>query len=96
VLDTNWRSGRLELDLVASRDRTLVFCEVKTRSSDRFGSGAEAVDARKQARLRRLALAYLAELRDRGVHGSWNLRFDVAVVTPGPHGMAIDVIEAAF
>jgi putative endonuclease len=38
ILDRNWRCRQGELDLVAVRDRVLVFCEVKTRSSVRFGA----------------------------------------------------------
>jgi len=36
-----------ELDLVMTRGDKIVFCEVKTRSSGRFGSGFKAVDERK-------------------------------------------------
>ncbi len=48
-----------ELDLVAVDGRTVVFVEVKTRESHEAGHPVEAVDAAKQARLTRLALAYL-------------------------------------
>ena len=48
-----------ELDLVAVDGRTIVFVEVKTRESHEAGHPAEAVDAAKQKRLTRLALAYL-------------------------------------
>ena len=44
--------GRGELDLVLERDDEIVFCEVKSRSSNRFGTAAEAVDQRKQSRIR--------------------------------------------
>ena len=45
--------------MVARDGRFLVFVEVKTRRGDRFGSGADAVGWRKQAKLRQLAAAYL-------------------------------------
>lgn len=96
MLDTNWRSRTGEIDLVAGRDRLLVICEVKTRSSDRFGVAAEAVGPRKQATLRRVAMEYVAARRAAGGRGPWELRFDVASVTPGVHGFAVDVIEGAF
>jgi putative endonuclease len=89
VLARNWRAGRTgELDLVASRGRSLVVCEVKTRSSTRYGSPAEAVDWRKQRRLRRLAAQFITafELRPTIV------RFDVACVI----GREVQLIEAAF
>jgi putative endonuclease len=59
VIDRNWRCARGEIDLVARDGDCLVFCEVKTRRSERFGTPVEAVDWRKTAKLRRLAAAWL-------------------------------------
>jgi putative endonuclease len=53
------RTALGELDLVAVDGRTVVFVEVKTRQSHEAGHPVEAVDAAKQARLTRLALAFL-------------------------------------
>jgi len=70
--------GRLgELDLVAVDGRTLVFVEVKTRISHSAGHPAEAVGPEKQARLTRLALAYLKR-HDLLEHPA---RFDVVAIT---------------
>ena len=66
VLDRNWRCREGELDVVALDDGLLVFCEVKTRRSERFGSPAEAVTVAKARRLRRLAWAWLTEHDRRG------------------------------
>jgi putative endonuclease len=88
VLDRNWRCRDGELDLVLAKGRTLVFCEVKTRSSTAFGAPVEAVTRPKQQRLRGLALRWLEAHDLRGVE----LRFDVAGVV----GREITVIEAAF
>ena len=76
VVERNYRSGRGEIDVVARRGDTLVFCEVKTRRSDEWGLPAEAVDRGKQARLRRLAAAWMAERRP----GYVDVRFDVVSV----------------
>lgn len=76
ILDRNWRCADGEIDIVAADGDTLVICEVKTRSGLGFGDPAEAVVAAKAARLRRLALRWLAahEL-------TWaELRFDVVTV----------------
>ncbi|HCB34385.1 MAG TPA: hypothetical protein DEP69_04305, partial [Acidimicrobiaceae bacterium] len=59
VLARNWRCPAGELDLVVADDRQIVFCEVKTRASSRFGTGFEAVTADKQRRVRRLAAEFL-------------------------------------
>jgi putative endonuclease len=66
-----------ELDLVAVDGRTIVFVEVKTRESQDAGHPAEAVDADKQRRMTRLALAYLRrhELLE------YPARFDVLAIT---------------
>jgi putative endonuclease len=93
VLDRNWRCRDGELDLVVTRGDTLVFCEVKTRASTRFGAPFEAVTPTKQRRLRTLALRWLA------AHGTHHgtLRFDVASVTrTAADELAIEVLEAAF
>ena len=60
VLDRNWRCRLGELDIVATDSARLVVCEVKTRSSTRYGLPAEAVDARKARRIRHIAGAWLA------------------------------------
>ena len=89
VVARNWRDGRGgELDLVLRRDGLVVFCEVKARRSDAYGSPAEAVTPAKQARLRRLGAAWL---RAEGVQGV-EVRFDVVAIT----GDNLHVIESAF
>jgi putative endonuclease len=84
VLDRNWRVREGEIDLVLRAGRVVVFCEVKTRSSDRFGTLAESVTATKQRR-------FAAHPSFRG-----EVRFDVASVTPGGESPAVSVLEAAF
>ena len=64
-----------------------MFCEVKSRRSERFGAAAEAVDRRKQLRIRSLAAQWLKANGRRG-----RVRFDVATVT----GVEVKVIENAF
>jgi putative endonuclease len=88
VLARNWRCRDGELDLVVARGRTVAFVEVKTRRSARFGHPVEAVTPAKQARLRRLALAYLRETGTR----AGALRFDVVAIL----GEELEVLAAAF
>jgi putative endonuclease len=72
---------------VACSGSLVVFCEIKTRASDRFGPPESAVGRGKQRRLRLLATEWLA-VHDR--HGS--VRFDVAAIT----GVRLEVFEGAF
>jgi len=62
VVARNWSCRDGELDIVLRRGRLQVFCEVKARSSGAFGLPAEAVGPLKQARVRRLAALWFAEL----------------------------------
>jgi len=83
-----------ELDLVARDGETLVFVEVKTRSSaDRYPPGA-AVDRRKQRQVARVAEHYLAAIRA----GDVPCRFDVVAITVPEAGGSpqIEVIRDAF
>lgn len=92
VVARNWRCREGELDLVLlATDGELVFCEVKTRSSDRYGLPAEAVTQAKQRRLRTLAARFLAA-EGRPSSARRGVRFDVAAVM----GSRVEVIEAAF
>jgi putative endonuclease len=72
---------------VACSADLVVFCEIKTRASDRFGPPESAVGWTKQRRIRLLAVEWLAA-HDR--HGA--IRFDVAAIT----GVQIEVFQAAF
>jgi len=69
----NVRAGGVEIDIIAERGNRVVFVEVKSRRSVRFGSPESAVDARKQARLVRGAFAWLRENPRRRAR----IRFDV-------------------
>lgn len=74
LIERNWRSSDGELDLIFKDPRVgeMVFVEVKSRSSGRFGSGSEAISEEKYRRLHRLAHTWL---RNRGIVSP--LRIDV-------------------
>jgi len=92
VLERNWRRREGEVDLIARKGRTVAFCEVKTRTSDAYGTGAESVLPAKQRRIRRLATRWLAELTPSSGRALVDLRFDVVSITAGE----VDMIEDAF
>ncbi|MBO0824953.1 MAG: YraN family protein [Actinobacteria bacterium] len=82
VLGRNWRCRLGEIDIVALDGRTLVVCEVKTRSGLRFGSPLEAITRQKAKRLRLLAVAWVR------AHGLVfdEIRIDVVGVLRGKQG----------
>jgi putative endonuclease len=73
ILDRNYRCPFGEVDVIAAKGGTLVFCEVKTRRSGGFDEALGAVDARRQGRIARAASHYLAA----GDKGHRMCRFDV-------------------
>ena len=93
ILTRNYRKRFGEIDIIAEEGDTLVFVEVKTRSSAAFGSPLEAVDARKQQRMARAALAYLSSRRQHDRPA----RFDVVAVRLQPQGRPqIEHVRNAF
>ncbi|MGI9578307.1 MAG: YraN family protein [Microthrixaceae bacterium] len=79
ILARNWRCRRGEIDLVVALQNTIVFCEVKTRSSTRYGSPFEAVDERRVQRQRLAAMEFLRVERP----ARQGIRFDLAAVLNG-------------
>jgi putative endonuclease len=78
ILEKNAWAGGHELDLIARRGRTVVFCEVKAKLGESYGDPAEMVGGEKQRRLRQAAETWLASHPE--VAGL-EMRFDVVTVT---------------
>lgn len=78
ILARRFADGSGEVDLIASRGRTLAFVEIKARAD--FAAAAEAVTPRQRARIRRVAEAFLAR---RPVYAGYVVTFDVVLVAPG-------------
>ena len=91
ILERNFSIPSGEIDLIALDRDTLVFVEVKTRTSDAYGAPELAVDSRKQARMTKAALAYL---KRRKLH-QMPCRFDVVAITRTPEER-IELIRNAF
>ena len=92
VLQRNYRRYRGEIDLIAQDGDCLVFVEVKSGASDKFGSPIHKVDLRKQRQLGKIAMAYYQEhdLFDK------DCRFDIIIVFYSGNQTTIDHIENAF
>ncbi len=86
ILECNWRWRRAEIDLIAKDGDTLVFVEVKTRSTDLFGQPELAITPRKERLLADAASAYMEQCGH-----DWAVRFDVISVvyhSDRPHDIA--------
>lgn len=92
ILQRNYRTPPGEIDLVAQDGKTLVFIEVKTRRSYRYGSAKTGVTAEKR---RRLSLAALIYLKRTGLMHT-PARFDVVTVDASMEPPQIEVICNAF
>ena len=91
IVERNARTRYGELDLVALDGRALVFVEIKAgRAGSAFGPERPvlSVDLRKQARIRRLATAWMGERRDLPRYGQ--IRFDAVGVTYDRAGRVTD------
>lgn len=75
LVETNFRCAYGEIDLIMQDGNTLVFIEVRLRSSTRFGGAAMSIDSSKQQKLRRSAALYLQ------THGESPCRFDAVLMT---------------
>jgi len=93
ILARRFRTRYGEIDIVARDGPTVVFVEVKTRSSTRFGAPAEAVTGRKQAKVALMASEYLLRRDLRAVP----CRFDVVAILMPPAGLpVVEVMRGAF
>ncbi len=92
ILARNIRMTGGELDIVARDPRgPIAIVEVKTRSSTRFGTGAEAITREKYARLRRLAGEWLRENPQR-----CDARIDVVSILLEGHRYTLEHIEGVL
>jgi putative endonuclease len=91
ILRRNYRSGRSEIDIIALDGETVVFVEVKTRETDKYGSPEEAVSKAKQRMLLEGAEAYLDTLED-----EVESRYDIISVIINQYKTEITHLEDAF
>ena len=92
IMDENWTHGRLEVDLIAYKNGTIIFAEVKTRTGRGFGEPEDFVDTRKQKLLADAADEYLYLMNHQG-----EVRFDIiAVLFDQKNNHVLKHIEDAF
>ena len=91
IVETNWRLGRHEMDIIAYYKKTLVFVEVKTRRGDSFGAPESFVDRKKQRACIALANAYILKNKRKE-----EARFDIISVVLNSSGATVEHIPNAF
>lgn len=91
IMETNWRKGSLEVDIIAKKEDILVIAEVKTRSTNYFGEPEEFVTKAKQKNLIKAANIYI-QLNNLDVE----TRFDIISVLIKGDQHKVHHIEDAF
>lgn len=92
ILEANYQCRFGEIDLIAQKKDTIVFCEVKTRSEGMLAAPQESVDYFKQQKLIKTAQIWL---QAKGIDDH-PLRFDVLAITVGAGKAEIEHIENAI
>jgi len=92
IIEKNYVCKLGEMDIIAKEKDTLVFVEVKTRTTTEFGPPQLAVNSSKQRQLSKVALNYLKEKHLEEVKA----RFDVMAILLAQKGEEIELIRDAF
>jgi len=92
ILEQNYRNRMGEIDIIAKEKKTLVFVEVKSRRSIRYGSPKWAVTPKKQRKISMVALYYLKTTKQIDVKA----RFDVVAITSNRDEPQIEIVKNAF
>ncbi|MCB2183855.1 MAG: YraN family protein [Desulfobulbaceae bacterium] len=92
IIISNFRTKSGEIDLIAKDGEVLVFVEVKTRTSEQFGSPFDAVTSRKRGQISRVAMEYMVN------NGGMDqpARFDVVAVRMTENKPFVEIVKNAF
>lgn len=90
ILEQNFRRPNCEIDIIAVKDETVHFVEVKYRHNDDQGSGFDAITQTKLNRMRRAAVTWSQESKWRGE------RVLSAIEVSGPHFTIMGFIENVY
>jgi len=92
IIEQNYRTPLGEIDIIAKEKKTIVFVEVKSRQSIRYGNPKWAVTPKKQRKISMVALQYLKSTRQMDARA----RFDVVAVTSNRDQPQIEIVKNAF
>lgn len=93
ILARRYRTRYGEIDIVARDGDTVVFVEVRRKSSGAYGTAAESVTRDKQLRVVRMAVDFLAR---HDLHDNVAVRFDVVAIDDLPSGTVVTLVSGAF
>lgn len=92
IICRNYRTRFGEIDIIARDQDTIVFVEVKARSSNAYGGARAAITSHKRRKMSMLALYYLKTTRQTSARA----RFDVVAIRTDTGKPDVDVIKNAF
>jgi len=92
IIEQNYRNRLGEIDIIAREKKTIVFVEVKSRKSIRYGSPKWAVTPKKQRKISMVALYYLKSTQQIDAKA----RFDVVAITSNRDEPQIEIVKNAF
>ena len=92
IIEQNYRTKLGEIDIIARDNDTIVFVEVKSRKTGRFGNPKWAVTLQKQRKISMVALQFLKKTRQ----NSARARFDVVSITRTRGTPRIELVKNAF
>jgi len=92
IIEMNFHCREGEIDIIAREGETIIFCEVKARRSDKFGSALEGITQAKIAKLKKAAEVYINRNRLEKV----DARFDVVAIDEREGERKLEVLRNAF
>lgn len=90
ILEQNYRRPHCEIDIVASKQKTIYFVEVKYRATNAWGSGFDYITTQKLQHMQRAAVSWI---RDRRHNGEYTL---AAIEVGGPDYEIQNFIESVY
>ena len=91
IVELNWRYKKAEVDIIAQKDGFLIFIEVKTRGSKKFGNPSDSIDKKKISIYKDAVEGYLEQYPS-----ELEVRFDVVNIIIGKDETEIEHIPNAF
>jgi putative endonuclease len=77
IIEKNYYSRFGEIDIIAKKEDEIVFFEVKARTSEKYGTGEEAVNANKIKKILKSAYHFLQTTEEKQIH---DLRIDIIAI----------------